>query len=368
MNLLKVICISIFLVMSQSSFGQEVSSLFDSSLVIKTELGLKVDSVIMNENRLKFSGTVLIVKEGEILLKKQYSQKEKGNCPINPNYSYWIASLSKQFTASAILLLQEKGKLNTVDSINKYLLNVPSDKKNITIHHLLTHTSGLPDMYAADGIENIDRAQAAILKNKLTTKIGQKYSYSNDGYQLLAIIIEKVSGIKYDEFLNQEFFIPLNMNHSGNSGDKQKLRTLNVAQKGIGASKKIYGNPQDWPENYGYKGSTGVLSNPDDLYKWHLSIQNNIILSKESTNMLFKEHIVKDPENEIYYGYGWNIFESKNGKVIVHSGGEDFISHTSTFRYYPEKNLLLIITANSGYKENQNITQELSNKIVNLIF
>lgn len=369
MKKLSVLFSFFLLLVLQACSRRMVCSAENPAFVATEGFGKKVDKMILVEKTIPFSGSILIEESNQVVLNKSYNfQNAREACKINPELSYWIASLSKQFCAAAILLLQEKNLLLVNEPISKYLKSVPEDKKDITLHQLLTHTSGLPNLYAAEGFSDRRQAAAAILKNSLIHPIGTKYAYSNDGYQLLAIIVEEVSGELYEAFLNKHFFTPLSMKHTGCAGDQQKWNALNVAEKGPKASKKLSDNPQNWTENYGYKGATGILSATEDLLKWHHAIKENSVLSKASTDLLFENHALKDAESEIYYGYGWNLFNTKNGQVIVHSGDDDFIGHNSTFRYYPEKKKLIIVLSNAGYFKNNSIAQEMSSKIINLVF
>lgn len=167
-----------------------------------SELGIALDELIQNGAEYDFSGTVLVSKNGETVLHKSYGVAESEDCvPLTNDHAFWLGSLTKQFTATAILKLQEQGKLNVHDSISQYLDNVPADKERITIHHLLTHSSGLDTRYAADDIPDRTQATLALLEPSLVHEPGEQYLYANDGYNLLAIIIESVAKRPYDEYL-----------------------------------------------------------------------------------------------------------------------------------------------------------------------
>ena len=163
-----------------------------------------------------FSGQVLIAENGKILLNQAfgYADKER-RIASTPNTAFNIASLTKQFTATAILRLETDGKLKTFDTIGQYLENVPADKSNITIHQLLTHTSGLSR--GSDGEKNTTRDETVekILKQSLAAKPGEQFHYSNNGYQLLAAIIEKVSGQTFASYLSEKLFKPSGMSQTG---------------------------------------------------------------------------------------------------------------------------------------------------------
>ncbi len=149
---------------------------------------------------------------------------------------------------------------------------------------------------------------------------------------------------------------------SGNVGDGKRRNSLNIPN----SRKNKKGNPQDWPSNYGYKGSTGVLTSTNDLLKWKVALLGNTALSEKSTSLLFRRHVEKT--KEIYYGYGWNVFDSSNGEVIVHSGSDDFIDHNSTFRYYMDRDIIIIVLSHDGIHKGTEKSRALASKIISLIF
>ncbi|MGH9957958.1 MAG: serine hydrolase domain-containing protein, partial [Pyrinomonadaceae bacterium] len=177
-----------------------------------------------------FSGAVLVAKQGRILLRKGYglANYELG-VPNTPETKFHIASVSKSFTAAAIMILVERGLLNTSDSLNKFIPDYPDGDK-ITVHHLLVHTSGIPNVNSFpdyDAKSKFAQTPASLIemfKNKpLTMKPGERCSYSNSNYNVLAFIIEKVSGKGYGEFLKETIFDPLGMKDTGHDGRARAL-------------------------------------------------------------------------------------------------------------------------------------------------
>ncbi len=317
------------------------------------KLSEAIDQLILAEKKLDFKGSILVEKDDRIIYHKNYGLDQR------QNYSFWIGSLSKQFCAAAILMLQDDGLLSVNDPLSKFI-KIPVQMESITLHQLLTHTSGLPDNYAADDISDQKEALNAILANKIETD--KSYSYSNDGYQLLAILVEVISGKSYEEYLSETFFQPLGMTNTGNSGDSKEWMALNIP-----SSRKLKnGNPQDWPVNYGYKGSTGILTSTGDLMKWKTALFNNQVLSKESTQLLLERHVQKT--EEIFYGYGWNVFDTSDGEVIVHSGADDFIAHNSTFRHYKDKNVTIFVLSNDGNYKGTEKARAVASRIIPILF
>lgn len=340
-----------------TSCQKEICSPEHSTQIIKEGLGEAINNRILSQTEIKFSGSVLVVDQGEVILKNNYQYERKNkecDLSIQPETSFWIASLSKQFCAASIVLLAQNNQVDLNASITEYLAGVPDDKSGITIHHLLTHTSGL------SGDENDLGSKEDVLDLILNTDMiatpGEKFSYSNYGYQLLAIIVESVTGEEYEDYLYVNFFEPLGMINTGNAGDQKRWAELNFAPHAKGAKRRARSNPQTWEINYSYKGSTGILTNTGDLHIWQQSLLNNTILSEESTDLLFTKYTETD--NETHYGYGWYLFDTENGPVFSHSGYDDFI----------EQDILLVVLHNYGSYEDGRVPVLIRNEIESEIF
>src|SRR5205085_8611691 len=172
-----------------------------SSTPTQRDLGSRLDEFLRGEEARGFSGAVLVDKEGRVILSKGYGLADRARgTRITEDTIFNVGSLAKQFTAAAILKLEMSGKLKTQDLISKYFDGVPEDKRAITIHQLLTHTSGLPREHSANSYDpaNRDEMVRRVLALKLKSAPGAKYEYSNTEYMLLAAIIEKVSGQAYE--------------------------------------------------------------------------------------------------------------------------------------------------------------------------
>ena len=221
-----------------------------------------------------FCGSVLVAKDGKILLSKGYGfANYSDNIPNTSTTKFKLASVSKQFTAMAIMILEEKGKLSTNDKLTKYIPDYPNGDK-ITIHNLLTHTSGIPDFTSMPLFDSImtmpftlDR-EIALFKNKpLDFEPGSKHQYSNSGYLLLSYIIEKVSGKSYGDFVKENIFVPLGMKNSGLYTNKEVLKK--VANGYTDNAGKI--------ENAQYvdmsipSGAGALYSTVEDMFLWDQS-------------------------------------------------------------------------------------------------
>jgi CubicO group peptidase (beta-lactamase class C family) len=298
---------------------------------IKQRLGGTLDKLAGNG----FSGSVLVARNNKILLEKGFGLADKiVTRKVNLDTPFYIASISKQFTASAILRLEEQGKLSTSDTIGKYLSGVPEDKKEITIHQVLTHTSGLPHAYAADGIASRDEALKALLKSPLKTRPGEQFGYSNDGYNILAIIVEVVSGESFESFLRGQLLRPAGLSRTGFWGEPTGTNGPIAAMI----------KPKEVKPNWGFRGATGIYSTVGDLYKWQKALFAKQVLTRASTEKLLTPYVTM-PRGKA--GYGWFISETeKTGREVWTTGTEDF-GHNAMIKTYADGTVVFVLS-NAG--------------------
>ena len=302
-----------------------------------------------------FSGSVLIAKGSKILLNQGYGFADlKKTKQVKSETKFYIASITKQFTASAILKLEEQGKLKTTDLISKYFKDVPPDKSQITIHHLLTHTAGLAQNYTADGIINRDEMVKAVLAEPLKNPIGEKFRYGNDGYSLLAAIVEIASGQSYESFIKQNLLKPAKMSNTGFWGEPNVL--IADTKREISAEVKM--------PNWGFRGGVGMYSTVGDLYKWQQALFADKILSKKEREKLLT------PNNQISKGmhaYGWYISETKLGAKICWTAGYEDFGHNGIVRVYPDGTVIIVLT-NAGDIDGQPARDLVSNGLEQILF
>lgn len=332
--MLKKIKISIILM---SLFAQFSTVAFSNS---ETEKELK--DYLHGINAYGFSGQVLIAENGIILLNQAYGFADReGKIPNSLNTVFNVASFTKQFTATAILRLEADGKLKTTDTINKYLENVPADKSAITIHQLLTHTSGLSrGQDGKNNSTNRDEVVRKILELPLAAKVGEKFIYSNNAYHLLAAIIEKVSGKTYSQYIRENLFKPAGMTNSGFYQDANWKANLIPQTYNEWTKLPAF---TEWNKVWNY-GAGAVVSNTTDLFKWFKALSGNKILPKDETEKLFQKYTESFDENTSY-GYGWYLEKLKNGKTLIFHGG-DTPGYHSEFRWYRDDNRIIIILTN----------------------
>ena len=312
----------------------------------QSERGLpaEIDMYLQKLAPYGFSGAVLVAQDGEIILQRGYGlANEKNNQPFDVNTIFGIGSLSKQFTASAILHLEMQGRLKTDDPITLYLDGVPIDKEDITIHHLLTHTAGLRRHHFDNDFLSLTKAEALeiILAEKLEYPLGKSYHYADSGYVILAMIVEEAAGQPFQTYLRENLFLPAGMMRTGFFGERNLEN--NVVAHGY-YNRIDQGAPDTWPEPaWALLGAGGITSTVDDLYRWMQALQNSTILSEEIMSKLWVPHV--SITEGFAYGYGWQIIESDyGGRMIQHSGAGS--SHNSDLRYFVEEDVLVIVGSN----------------------
>ena len=307
------------------------------------------DAILTEESRPNQPGVaVLVSRGGEVLFSGGYGLADvKGEVPITSNTKFRIGSVTKQFTAAAILKLQEDGKLSVKDTLDKFIPDYPRGDE-VTIHHLLTHTSGIRSYTSKpDFMEKVTKPiepaelMASFKQDDFDFDPGQKWSYSNSGYFLLGHIVSKVSGKSYGDYLQETFFEPLGMKQSG-----VHRPDLGLEQEALGYSYEDgeFEDALDWHMSHA-GGAGAIYSTVEDLQRWNAGVFGGQILSQESLAAAFTKAEPKDGSNLAGYGYGWMIGEQRGLKTISHSGGlQGFVSHLTRF---PDQQLTVAVLHNA---------------------
>ncbi len=272
-----------------------------------------------------YSGSLLLAHEGKVLLVDEFGSLAPGNSTqIGTDTVLDTGSLTKQFTGAAILKLVENQQLALDDRLQTYFPQIPADKADISIHQLLTHSSGL-QRYPRKGDFDLIETQAyfdKIFSQPLHFTPGSKHRYSNVGYSVLSRIIELVTGQDYETYMQQTLFKPLAMFNTGyllpNWHKGLVAQTHNNKGK-FGSSIKRY---LDMGEiSWVLKGNGGIHSTLTDMHIWMKALRSGEILSPASVELLTSRHMAEDESGESYYGYGWAVFESKREtKLVAHNG------------------------------------------------
>ena len=288
-----------------------------------------------------FMGAVLVARGSDILLNKGYGQADlEWEIANTPTTKFRLGSLTKQFTAASILLLEERGKLRIEDPIKQHLPDVPAAWDAITIYNLLTHTSGIPNFTALPDYQKLKPFASAVektldvLRDKpLDFAPGERMSYSNSGYLVLGQLIEKVSGTSYAAFVKENIFVPLGMKDSGFDSNAEI-----IARRAAGYSPSPSG-----PINAGFIHMTiphaagALYSTTEDLLRWEQGLFAGKVLSAASLQKMitpFKES----------YALGVAVRAMDGRKVVSHSGGIE--GFNTILSYYPDTRITVAVLAN----------------------
>ncbi len=256
------------------------------------DLGAKIDEYLTELTPDRFAGSVLVAKEGEILLNKGYGMAIRSDGIPNSSESVIvIGSITKQFTAAGILKLEMQGKVSTDDKLPMYFVQVPEEKQDITLHQLLTHTAGLIDYtgdWDAEGDFEIalrDETIQEALNAPLISTPGTEFHYSNSSYSALAAIIEKVSGLSYEEYLSANIFKPAGMDTTGYrlpDWDSHVVAHYYADDEDLGGFLE-----RPYPQ-WNLLGNGGILTTTGDLYRYHVALERDEILSAAAKEKFYR--------------------------------------------------------------------------------
>lgn len=290
-----------------------------------------------------FSGTILVARDGKPIVSKGYGLANiELNVPNAPNNVFRLGSVTKQFTGMAIAILQERGKLNVNDPMCKYIADCPDIWKPITINHLLRHTSGItnytafPD-FARTTVLPVTTSEMTerLKKEPLDFEPGAKMSYSNSGYYLLGVIIEKTSGTTYADFLQENIFTPLGMKQTY-FDDPLKIIDHRAAGYQKQAGKIINAAYTDMSVPY---AAGSLASTTGDLLTWDQALYTEKLVSKKSLAEIFSPE-----KGDSGYGYGWGIGKKFGHRSISHGGG--IYGFATDISRYPDDNVTVVVLSN----------------------
>ncbi|OLF15419.1 serine hydrolase domain-containing protein [Actinophytocola xanthii] len=274
-----------------------------------------------------FGGTVLAGRDGDITYCEGVGLADRAaGVPTTCDTVYDVMSITKQFTAAAVLKLEMMGRLRVSDPISVHLGPVPADKAAITVHHLLAHTSGLVEGLGDDyDVMSREDLLAETLASRLVSTPGAEFHYSNVGYSVLAAIVEKVSGLGYERFLARYLFTPAGMRRTGYVLPRWSPEQVAVEYDEAGVSQ---GRPYEHPwaadgPYWNLRGNGGMLSTARDMFRWHHALAGDVVLSPAAKRKLFTPH-TRIPGRDEWYAYGWAILETEQGKVAWHNGGNSW--------------------------------------------
>lgn len=319
----------------------------------ENQLNKKLDSLISERYKAVSPGcTILVAKNGEVFYKKAFGSADlELNVPMQPDMIFRIGSITKQYTAIAILQLVEQGKVSLQDSIQKFINDFPCKGHTITIENLLTHSSGIIDYQALDTKEanekfyyrkDFEPKQVIdFFKNEPLGFIpGSKFSYSNSNYFLLGYIIEIISGKSYRDYLRQNIFDPAGLSNTY-YGDYKEIIPNRV--NGYTGNHGKYENADYVSMSIPYAAGA-IMSNVEDMFKWHQALYSYKLIKKETLDKALTPFKLTD-NSFSEYGYGWFIKTNDGSKSIEHSGGID--GFQSDEIYLPHENIFIAALYNS---------------------
>lgn len=302
----------------------------------------------------------LVAKKGKIIYRKAFGEADlELNVAMKPEHIFEIGSVTKQFTAVSILMLMEQGKLNLDDKITQFIPDYPTRGNNITIHQLLTHTSGIKDYTRMKALRDIARKDLTptelidFFKNEpLDFTPGEQFKYDNSGYIILGYIIEKISGMSYADFVEKNIF------------------------KKAGMAVSLYGSHEKIIKNRasGYQDRNGlvntdyisltlpyaagsIMSSVDDLLKWQEALKNNVLVKKETIEKAFTNYTLNNGE-KINYGYGWNVKEIGGAASLEHGGS--IFGFKSMGVYLPDEDVYVIGLTNCDCNSPTEVTRQIA--------
>jgi CubicO group peptidase (beta-lactamase class C family) len=324
----------LFMLFAHAAFGAEATRPAGGDAAFMRGAAEAAERVAREDG---FSGVILVARRDQVLLRKAAGLADRErNISNAPETKFPIWSMTKQFTAAAIMLLVQDGKLSLADPIAKYYAQSPASWRNVTIEHLLTHSSGIGDFREADqpGFRTSEDSIRVAATRPTAFAPGTNYQYNNAGYVLLAVVIERISGDSYADFLRQRIFAPLGMRNTGFGA-----LPGNVV---VGYSRSLSGEWRRGGIGYtaGIEGAGGIYSTVDDLLAWRRALNTDRILSAASRHAMFTDY----GHN---YGFGW-MFASKYGKQLIwHSGNYVSAGTAAVIEYFPEEQLTVIVLTNN---------------------
>jgi CubicO group peptidase (beta-lactamase class C family) len=295
----------------------------------------------------KPGATVLIAKDDIVIYRKAFGMANlELNVPMKPEHVLQLASITKQFTGVAILMLMEQGKLSLEDPLSKYISDYPKGNE-ITVHHLLIHTSGIKSYTNVPEFINMARTDMTPMELighfkdlPMDFETGERYAYNNSAYILLGYIIEQLSGLSYEDFIQKNIFNKLGMKNSY-YGSRSRI----IPNRANGYQPDTQGglrNADYLSMSLPYAAGS-LMSTVDDMFLWNKAIHQNTLISEKSKKLAFTNYTLNNGKH-INYGYGWGINELAGFTSIEHTGG--IFGFTTSGIYVPEENIYSIVLTN----------------------
>lgn len=285
-----------------------------------------------------FAGSVLVACGDQILLHEHHGL----NLEAQKTPSYWVASITKQFTAAGMLKLIEESDLTLETRLDEIFEEVPEDKALITVHQLLSHQSGLPQAYASSGLSDRDAALAAILALSLDEPPGARFGYSNDGYTLLAIITEVISGVPFETYLRRSVVDPAGLRHAEfwpqPAKEGETIPPL-ISPPG----------PEAYVDDWDFRGAVGMRLSVEDLHRWSIALDRHQVLSQQQRTQLYGPHVTTS--SGLGAGYNWFWEEMDDGRAMLWTRGQEAFGANAVLYRFPGTELVIIAATHAGPAE-----------------
>jgi len=348
--LLKHLLVAITILVSQSQ-----------SITFAQTFELRVDSLLETKYQPAAPGAVfLIAQNGNIIYRKAFGLANlELNVSMKPDNVFEIGSMTKQFTAISILMLTEKGKLNLDDEITKFIPSYPTNGNKVTIHHLLTHTSGIKNYTRMKALRNISKQDLTpielidFFKNEPMDFVpGEQFKYNNSGYIILGYIIELLSGQSYASFVEENIFKKVGMTSSFYASRRKIIKNRTSGYH----NRNGYINARHISFTLPY-ASGSLMSNADDMLKWQEALKNNKLISKNMIDKAFTNYTLNNGDH-INYGYGWHMREIDGTPSREHGGS--IFGFKSMGVYVPSEDLYVIGLNNCDCNSPTEITKKIA--------
>jgi len=315
------------------------------------QLTAEFDRIVSSEFKAQEpGGVVLVTRKGEVIYKKAFGMADvELDVPMREEMVFNVASITKQFTAVAVLQLAEQGKLSLQDEVTKYLPDYPANGQKITLESLLTHTAGIPgsapeavaSLQGKRGLVSLQEIIATFKNRPLDFAPGARWSYSNNGYMLLGAVIEKVSGVSYPEYLAKNLFKPAGMTRTLFGNDYVLVKNRASSYVYSGAESKFL-NALNGKVELAYSAGA-IQSTAEDLFKWHQALNAHRLIKRETLEKARTEYKLPGGKGT-NYGYGWFIGNMQGSPLVEHGGNMGgFMSHAI---YLPREDVYVAVLYN----------------------
>jgi CubicO group peptidase (beta-lactamase class C family) len=306
--------------------------------------------------------SVAIVKDGRVLLERGWGTTDRGRRQASATTVYQIASVSKQFTAAAVLRLAERGELSLDDDVTRYVDGLPASYRTISLRQLLNHTAGVPNFteFFRQFRQTLTPAQLidSLAARPLLFTPGSGFHYSNSGYYLLGLVIERVTGQSYDGYLREQFFAPLGMADTEYCGDSRD-RPVPAGYVRTRRGEPVQTTP--WDPSVLYAAGS-LCSTATDLARWEVALGEGRVLSPESYAEMTTPGAAPDRSMRMAYGYGMMIDTTDSGPYLHHDGA--VAGFRSQVAWYPDEHLAVVVLMNQGFAAPEPIERDFTRAVL----